>query len=556
MRTAKEILARSNRLKADRGQWDTLWQDLADYVMPRKSEVTDKKTPDVEGWTDDIYETEAIHDNIILSAGQLDYMVSGKWFEFVAPSEMLKNDRDASNWYKKCSEIVLELLNESNFQLEVHEFFHDRGGFGTAHLHLDEDDDDIFCFKNCPVGTFSIVEDHKGLVSEVYYEFEYTARQAVDRWGEAAVSNLILEAYSAENGKRREEKFKFTHAVYPRGKDRDMSKKDGRNKKWASIYVEHKAEHITHESGYDEQPFAVSRYLKWGSNVYGYCPSVEALPATKQVNFIERQMDALAELAAFPRMLIPEDLEGEVDFRSGGVTVFDPNNPDAKPQEWATQGRYDVGVERARVKREMIRRAYHVDLFQLLTSYDEMRRQKTAFEVAQMMSEKITRISPTFERIKSEVFKPILKRAFGIALRKGLLPPMPASILKQKPDGAVTIDVPKVAYTSKLAMAIKAVENQNFITFMGLVEPLSQLAPGAIERQLNFDRIIRGMGMNQGIPADFWNTKKEIDAIDEAQEARQQQQDNAQTMEMFRQGAGMAKDLGGAPEEVQKALLG
>ena len=550
--SADEIIKLNMGLKTERGQWDSLWQDLADYVMPRKSTITEKKTADVEGYTDNLHSTEAIHSNITLAAGQLDYMVSSKWFEFEAPRKGM--DRDSENWYKACSEVVLDILQESNFQLEIHEFFIDRGGFGTAHIHCDEDEDDVVVFQNCAVGTYSVIENAKGLIDGVVYEREFTAKQALQKFGAAALGEEISRCANDQNNKDQEKKFPFIHAIFPRDPNsRDSSKADGANKRIASVWVSVKEKKIYLRSGYDEQPFAVSRFLKWANEKYGYCPSIEALPAIKQHNFIEHHMDALAELAANPRMLVPSDMEGDVDYRAGGVTVFDPNNPNAKPQEWATQGRYDVGIDRSKSKAELIRRAYHVDLFQLLTQFDEMRREKTAYEVSQMLAEKLTRISPTFERIKVEVFKPILTRTFAIAFRQGRLPPPPPGVINANPDGVMTLTVPKLNYTSKLAMAIKAVQNSNFLTFMQMVLPLVEIAGSQVTNEINFARSVRGLGLNQGVPADFWNTRQEKEALEEAQA---QQAEQEAKMQMTERSAKAAGDFGKAPASLQKQALG
>lgn len=546
---AKSIISLHSTLKAERGIWDTLWQEIADYVMPRKSQVTDRKSPDTLGYTDRIYDTEAIHDNITLAAGQLDYMVAGKWFEFVAPRKGMS--REAENWYKSCSEVVQEVLQDSNFNLEIHEFFIDRGGFGTAHIHCDEDENDNVVFKNCEVGTYSIVEDENGMVNGLVYERDFTALQAVQRFGEDKVAGPVLEAARDPNNKKQGTKFPFIHAIFPRT-SRDVTKEDPENMPYASIWVDSKHNQVVSSGGYREQPFAVSRFLKWSNEKYGYSPSIEALPTIKQTNFIEQQMDALAELAAFPRMLVPSTMEGEVDYRASGVTVYDPNTQ-AKPEEWATQGRYDVGMDRLKVKNDMIRRAFHVDLFQLLTHFDEMRRQKTAYEVSQMLAEKLTRISPTFERIKVEVFKPVLNRVFAICYRRGLFEDPPGDVIRSAEDGSNLLMVPKLNYTSKLAMMIKAVENQNFLTFMQMVMPMVEVAGQQVTNQINFKRAVRGLGVNQGVPSDFWNTTDEVEALEEAQA---QQAQAAAAMETAERGAKAARDFGQAPEALRRQALG
>ncbi|MTW08805.1 hypothetical protein GM524_13135, partial [Streptococcus pneumoniae] len=79
------------------------------------------------------------------------------------------------------------------------------------------------------------------------------------------------------------------------------------------------------EGGYPELPVFVSRYLEWGSGTgrcYGWSPAFFALREARQVNFLQKMMDALAEKSAFPPVLAPEELEGEIDPNAMGVTYF------------------------------------------------------------------------------------------------------------------------------------------------------------------------------------------------------------------------------------------
>src|SRR5690606_4715799 len=117
---------------------------------------------------------------------------------------------------------------------------------------------------------------------------------------------------------------------------------------------------------------------------------------SRQLNFLEKNMDALAEIAAFPRMLIPQNYVGDIDTRAGGVTYFDASNPNAAPREWATNGRYDVGLDRANRKQRAIEDAFHVDLFQM---FSQQEKQMTATEVSERAAEKLIQFSPTFARM-------------------------------------------------------------------------------------------------------------------------------------------------------------
>jgi hypothetical protein len=65
----KEDIQRYKDLKSDRASFDTLWQKIADYVMPRKSEINTEKTEDTEGYVEDLFDMTATQANMTLAAG-------------------------------------------------------------------------------------------------------------------------------------------------------------------------------------------------------------------------------------------------------------------------------------------------------------------------------------------------------------------------------------------------------------------------------------------------------------------------------------------------------
>lgn len=542
---AEDIISRNQSMRADMGTWLTLWQQISDYVMPRKSQITTKKTEDVTGFTDDLYNLTAVRANQVLASGQKDYLVSGQWFSYDPPSDI--EDDDAKTWFQRCTEVTMRELARSNFYLEIHEMFLDRGGFGTASLFLEEGRKMLLNFKKLDVGTFSIAEDSDGMVDTFFREFEMTARQAYQKFGDMA-GKCVVEAMKGDDPKKLDAKFQFIHAVFPReDSKRDRKKQDGPNKPVASVYVNVKDRCVCRNSGYDEMPLAVSRFLTWGESPYGYSPSIEALPTVRQVNFIERQMDALAELAAFPRMLIPENLEGDIDFRAGGVTTFDPNAPNAMPKEWATQGRYDVGMERIKAKDEAIREAYHVDLFQMLKQIDAG--QMTAYEVAQRVAEKVAAFSPTFYRLQSEVFSPVLTRVFSMLYRAGKFGEPPASVIVDE-GGELGLQLPEVTLTSKLALAIKAAENNAFMQMVNLLAPIAELQPDILDNY-DMDKVARGVGKNLAVPTAWQRPIADVEAM------RAQRAQEAQAAQAAEQAPGMAKaakDISEASPAIRKKL--
>jgi len=550
---AEAIIARYDRLKGDRGTWDTLWQDIADYIQPRKSQITAQKTPDVVGYTDSLYNLTAVRANQILASGQMDYLFSGRWFSYDAPEELTgggEGDQladEAQAYFQRCTEIAMKELARSNWPLKVHEMLLDRGGFGTAPLLLEEGTKSTLAFHNFDVGTYVIEEDHEGEVDTLIREFKLTARQAVQKFGRDALGPIVGKA--ADDEKKRDTKFTFLHSIHPRdAKDRKPGKIDGENKPIASCYVSRDDRCMVKESGYDEQAVAVSRFLKWGSDPYGYSPSIEALPTVRQVNFIEKNWDALTEIKAFPRVLVPDTMEGDLDMRAGGATTFDPNAPNAMPKEWGTQGDDRTLEKRVEMKDKAIREAFHVDLFQML---QQIERQMTAYEVAQRLAEKVTAFSPTFYRLQTEVTEPILMRVFAILFRAGKFPQPPQSVMVEKEPGVVAMAMPQVTLTSKLAMAIKAAENNAFTQMVAILAPLAQMDPTILDNY-DLDKAARGIGRNLAVPTSW---ERSTDEVDELRASRAQAAQQREAVEQAQGAAKAAKDASAASPEVRRAVM-
>jgi len=540
---AEELIRRNSRLAGQRAVWDVLWRELADHVMPRKSQIgASSSTPDPNKEAV-LFDNTAVQANQVLANGQLAWMtpMEARWFSYDPPPH-LKGVDAAEQWFRWCTEIAQAALAKSRFYEVIHELYLDRGAFGTACIFCEQGDKNPLHFQNLQIGTFSIAEDAEGNVDTLFREFPLTARQAISKFGEENVSAAIRTGAKDNPDKE----FNFLHAVYPR-KDADPRKLGAENKPIASVYVELQSKHVCRESGYDEQPFFCSRYLYWsgsyvGPSVYGYSPSVIALPESRQLQFLEQQLDSLAELAAFPRVLVPDTHEGEVDMRAMGVTYFNSANPNAAPREWATAGRYDVGLDRSDRKRKAIDRAFHVDLFQMFAQLEPGK--MTAREVSERSAEKLIQFSPTFGRMTTELFNPLLARVFAVLTRSGMFPPPPMEIFEAGPDGSPVLAEPQISYSSRIALAIKGLENTAFARSLELLMPIMQFRQD-IADNYDWDKIARDSARNDGIPA-RWLVPEEF--VKEMRAARAQEMAKQQQMAEAAAVADTAAKVGKVPE--------
>jgi len=550
---AQKLIARHAALKAERAPWDAFWQEVGDYVMPRKADIMEQVSVPGTAKQQALFDSTAIRANNILANGQLAWMTphESRWFSFDAPPE-LKGVDAVEQWFKRCTEIAHLEIARTNFYSEIHELYLDRGAFGTAAIFCDTGKRSALRFETWNVGSYSIAEDDEGLIDTVSREYCLTLRQARQHFGEDALSEEMRKRLeeAKSDPKKLDEKWTFIHMIFPRDPaEIDPTKADPENMPIASVYIDQKAKKVVRVSGFMELPFFVTRFLKWGKSAYGWSPSWVALPESRQLNFLVKNMDALAEVTAFPRLLVPHNYVGEVDTRAGGVTYFDPNNPNAMPKEWATGGRYDVGLDREDRKRKTIEDAYHVDLFQMFARNEK---QMTATEIMERSAEKLIQFSPTFARMTTELFNPMLARVFSVLLRAGMFPPVPEAAVVMDETGAF-LPEPKISYSSRIAMSVRALENNSFGRMVERLMPVAQMRPDILDN-FDFDRIIRETARNDGVPAD-WIADEEM--VKRLRQARAEAQAQQAQMEQAQMAADAAAKVGGIkPESAVGQVLG
>lgn len=531
--------------KAAKAHYDGLWAQLhraiADYYIPQKSAINSIKTPNTSDWTEGVFDTTSIHAAQTFTAGCYDYMLSGEFFDFEAPKKDGLSHPVARDWYHRCAEIVLELINESNWAFKIQEHLQDRNTFGTAALDIEKGKETLYSFGTTDVGKFYPQADDDGYIDTMFYCYEWTAKKLVDKFGVENVSSDVMSAYQDDTQKAKKT-FKVWRKVGPRpSSERETGKRDGLNKAYQSVYVEEKSKHVIYESGYDEQNFVGSRFAQWGESEFGWSPAVLILPTVRTLNDVMKSLVAIGEISVWPRTMVPDTLKDVIQWEAGGVTVY-PDSTQNPPQVWGQPTGYAEGKDLVQEFREMIKDAYHVDLFKALA---ERTKQMTATEVLELVQEKLVNFRPTFARFTSETLDPILKRLFRMAFRDGRFPPVPPEVIVEE-NGELSIPEPAPVYVSKMARALRALENKTTLDWLQQVAMILELTqdPFLLTDNYNMDEVVRGLGDNSSIPTEYKRPERERDEI---RAARQEQLQAQQALEMAKTGSEAAKNLGQVP---------
>lgn len=546
-----DVIKCRDALRSGRSALEGHWDELSRLFMPFRL-MTAAGIPDIPS-SEDIHDSSPRRAALILANGLASLVTPREevWFEYQAP-KALRGDDDAVGFYRRASEVAREFIESSNFYEEIQESYIESPVFGTTALFCGDLDDHFeLHFRHQPIKTYLIGEDAKGRVNAIYRDLVLTADQAAEEFGEDALPKEIAGKVGKAQAKG--ETFDFCHAVFRRAKPADADAPEGAKKPWVSMVVHEKSKVVVQDAGFDEFPFAVHRYRRFGRCVWGFGPGTLAASDARQLQFLNELADVAAEKSVFPPVVAPSSLEGDIGQGALEITYVDPNDPNsaAMLREWATAGRYDVAKDRMSDKRQQIEQAFHVDLFQLFAARAMERQPMTATEASLIAGEKLTQFSPVFGRLVSEMLDPILARVFGVLLRAGQFGSPPQSVMSAMGGKRAGVASPSVTYKNKIMLAMQARENGVLMEFMNLIGPMMQVYPEAIDA-LNMPVIVRDSARNGGLPEDWIRSKKEIEAM---QAARAEAQAQAQQLALAEQAAGVAEKIGKTPPDVRQAAM-
>ena len=199
IRTPSQIKSIMQQLRGERGTWEIHWQEIADHMLPRKNDINTTKHPG-EKRNYQILDNTGMQ-SLELLAGAMHGILtnpSQQWFELTTGDDELDNNIIVRTWLEDSAHRMLNAMNNSNFQTEVHEYYLDLSGFGTGSLFIHEDESDIdFIFQCLFIKEVFVRENSKGLVDEVYRVFSWDARKLIQEFGDTKkLPDEVLEGVS------------------------------------------------------------------------------------------------------------------------------------------------------------------------------------------------------------------------------------------------------------------------------------------------------------------------------------------------------------------------
>ena len=523
------LVERNDELKGIRSLYEPLWEEIAEFIFPRRIGIGYKPTPGLKQ-TSKQYDSTASHSLNLLAASMHGTLTPSNsvWSSFKLRDDRLNQIKEVMDWTEAVTNTMSVARHQSTFSSEIHELYLDFGAFGGGCMFIDEKP--LFYpgfnglqYRSLSNSEYCVSENAEGKVDTLFREFELSARAAVRKFGD----NLGEKIQDAAE-KKPDMKFPFLHCTYPK----EMEFERVGEKNWSFYYISIDDKKLINGGGYYEFPYIVPRWSKSSGEDYGRGPGHTALPDVKTLNKAKE-----FGLKAWAKDLDPPTFEkdngviGSLKLWPGGRNIARD-----KDSIWTMDHkiRYDVSQIKEEELRTSIRQIFYSDQLKLQEG-PEM----TATEV-QVRYELMQRLlGPTLGRFEGEGMNPLIEREFGLMMRASsgkypVLPPPPPILARM---GVTDIDI---EYEGPLAKSQRRGEMVRMQAVAGIA---MQMIQGGFSPEIldNFDgdKVVRHASEIEGIPSKVIRSTEEVGAIREARAKKMAEEQKKQDLERL---AATAKD--------------
>ena len=538
----EEIIKLQAQLESKDAVLRSRWQDEANYIFPRESDITDISLPGSSGKVV-LYDTTAITESDNMNSGLLTNMVPAgqKFFSLTTSDNEVKELDTVKSYMAKATEILHEELFSSNYILQLTETLMSLIVHGTGNLFSEYRGG--LNFTDWDISRYQILENFQGQVDTMFLKFPKTAKQAVEKWGDKAGKSVNV---AAADSKKMDDNFWFIHLTRPR-KNWNPNYEDNLSMSYESLYIGVKDKILINEGGYPEFPYSVPRWKKTTGQAHGRGIGTMILPQVKMVNANKWDFNQLGNKIVNPAMDILQSFTGTYKtFPGARNNVMEL--PTAQTSNQGNFGNFPVNKDTLIMERQVIKDAFYADAFAPITSTGTGDR-RNEMEIRQRVMEAFRKIGTPIGRLESELFTPQITRDFILLVRNGVIPPPPSELQGKNL---------KIVYLGPLSLAQQSSEVMASKRWVGAIIEAEGALPafaGASDN-VNMDKTVRRWGRIEGVNEDDISTESEVADKREVKRAaaeRQLQLDEAQVAAGAYGQTTKAPEPGSAAEQLGEA---
>lgn len=434
-----------------------------------------------------------------------------RWFYTDIGDDGRKVYRDEQIWMRQCENMMYRRFAQSGLHQTLHNVYFEGAVFGNG-IMVKRKSKTGWRYTPLTVGQYWIDQDGDGVVNTVFRRFAMTAEELQNEFGYDNCPEIVRK--QLERG-HRNTYFNVIHAVEPNlGYLPEWS--NPYNKPFISTYY---VEDCKDDEGFLEQkgikrlPYYNLRWDRYGTNVLGTGIGRHVLGDARMLQAYERDLAKSSKKRISPPLKATPDMKNvEKNVGADGVTYT--NNPEGFTALFNVN--YDTQQAMANIQRieARIKEAFFLDIFFAMMTKDKT---MSATEAAAVDQEKLVVLGAVTDRIRTEFLDKIVEDMFLDMLEAGEFPPAPESLQGEEIN---------IKYKSVLLQSMEMtdlVSIERYLQFTGSqasFDPTAAMLPRTLE--INSEYATK-LGVNKSLI----HSKREVEAMVEAQ-AQQQQQQQAQ----------------------------
>jgi hypothetical protein len=515
---AQSVISDWQRLNGDRGTYLTHCQDVTNYLWPERADYTVTRTPGAKRMQR-VFDSTPLWALSQYVAGVDSLLTSStlQWFGLRCDDDRIDSKPAVRKWLWDASTAMYAIFNgpRHNFAPAKQEIYGDLGSVGTGFTAVLESPKNGIIFSTRHIKECCIAENDEERVDTLIRRWEWTAKQAYQRWDNKCGA-LVMKAYE----EKPDTKFAFLHAVRPR-KNRNPERRDRLHMEFESLYVSEKDASVIDEGGFQEFPYLTPRHSKGTGELYGRGLGMIALPDVKMLNELMKLVVKSAQKLIDPPLMLPDDgfmvpirtTPGALNFYRAGTRQYD------RIAAIETGGQVQLGTDLLEGLRNQIIRTFFGDLLRMpsdLANPQGDGKGSTATYWYMRRDKEMMALGPMLSRHYVEFGDPLIDRVFNMMWRRSQamnfgpgspFPPPPPELSGQKL---------RVEYVSPIAMAQKSTQLDAITRLMQQQLALMQINPKA-QVQLDDAAIMRLVANDLNAPPEALKSPEVL-----AQEAQAQ----------------------------------
>jgi hypothetical protein len=537
---AEAICAQFQAIKHLRGNWDTLWANCTNYTWPEmeyflrdpiRATTGERRTPRLydETGTVSCQRFPSVIEGILIPRND-------RWHTVVPPewSGLMQNKR-----VRQYCEAVADVLfaarydSASNFVTAATEYSTSLGAWGTGAMYIEiRDDGGAFplLYRNVPLWEVYLTEGERGTVDTVYRWFGMTAHQLLqkEKWKDKLPPEVMECAQ-----KKPSEKFEILHYT----RKMTPAEEPERALRVKECYIFARTKVMLEEHYLTSWPWAISRFYKMPTEVYGRSPLMAVLPLVQSLQEVQRSFIRQAELIAEPPLAVAEeDSIGSVSLMPaalnwGGMSA--EGRMLIQPIQAA--GQIQVTEQMIANMQQRVEEAFFLSFLRVIEENPDM----TATAVMEITAQRGMMLAPVLGRLQTEWLEPMVMREIDALATFDMLPDMPDELR----EIGGTIDL---RYDNALSRAQRAQQGIGIMRATSYAVELGAVYPPVLDVP-DFDEAYRMFADIQGAPAATNRDPREVATIRadraQAQQAQQQAEVAEPATKALANAAGAMKDM-------------